>query len=119
LPGPGLTVGADTLRDKAPALRAFVAATLRAMSEIAVDPLLGLEDAIATVPELGSDREGQLAVLRATIEMWQRPYTLEHGLGALDADAWARSIDFMRILPDSQVPAALTADQLLTEELLP
>jgi NitT/TauT family transport system substrate-binding protein len=119
LPGPGLTVGEEALRDKAPALRAFVAATLRAMREITVDPVLGLEDAIATVPELASDREGQLAVLQATIEVWQSPYTLEHGLGALDADAWTRSIDFMRILPDTVVPAELTADQLLTEELLP
>ena len=119
LPGPGLVVGEATLRDKAPALRAFVAATLRAMEEIAADPQVGLDDAIATVPELGDDRAAQLEVLRATIEMWQSPYTLEHGLGAIDSAAWAESIDFMRTLPDLEVPATLTADQLLTEELLP
>ena len=119
LPGPGLTVGDETLAQRGPTLRAFVAATLRAMREIEVDPILGLEDAIATVPELGSDRQGQLAVLRATIEMWRTPYTLEHGLGALDAAAWSRSIDFMRTLPDLEVPTDMTANQLLTEELLP
>jgi NitT/TauT family transport system substrate-binding protein len=119
LPGPGLTVGEETLASRGPALRAFVAATLRAMAEIEVNPTLGLEDAIAVVPELGSDREGQLAVLRATIEMWRSPYTAAHGLGALDADAWGRSIDFMRTLPDLAVPTDMTADQLLTEELLP
>jgi NitT/TauT family transport system substrate-binding protein len=119
LPGPGLVVGEETLRDKAPALRAFVAATLRAMEEIAADPQVGLDDALATVPELGDDRAAQLEVLRATIEMWQSPYTLEHGLGAIDSAAWAESIDFMRTLPDLEVPATLTADQLLTEELLP
>ena len=38
-------------------MHAFVAATLRAMDEITADPNLGLEDAIAVVPELGSDRD--------------------------------------------------------------
>ncbi len=118
LPGPGLTVGHDTLAERTLQLRAFVAATLRAMAEIEADPNLGLEDAIATVPELGSDRDGQLAVLRATIEMWRSPYTAEHGLGALDREAWTRSIDFMRTLPDIEVPADLDADDLLTDDLL-
>jgi NitT/TauT family transport system substrate-binding protein len=119
LPGPGLIVGQRALEDKAAALRAFVAATLRAMEEIAADPPAGLEDAIAVVPELADDREGQLAVLEATIEMWQSPYTLEHGLGAIDSDAWTESIEFMRTLPDLEVPGSLTVQQLLTEELLP
>lgn len=119
LPGPGLVVGEQALREKPDALRAFVAATLRAMEEIEADPEVGLEDAIAFVPELADDREAQLAVLRATIEMWQSPYTVEHGLGAIDRDAWAESIDFMRSLPDLDLPADLNAEQMLTEELLP
>lgn len=119
LPGPGLTVGESTLAGEQPALAAFVAATLRAMREIAADPELGLEDAIAVVPELADDRAGQLAVLEATIEMWHSPYTEQHGLGTLDRDAWSRSIDFMRGLPEVELPADMTADRLLTEELLP
>lgn len=119
LPGPGLTVGEGALASRPAALRAFVAATLRAMGEIAANPQLGLEDAIAVVPELGEDRDGQLAVLEATIEMWHSPYTQQHGLGTLDSDAWSRSIDFMRTLPEVDIPAELTADRLLTEELLP
>lgn len=119
LPGPGLTVGNDTLAERGDALRAFVAATLRAMDEIQADPALGLDAAIAAVPELAGDREGQLAVLEATIEMWQSPYTLEHGAGALDRDGWASSIEFMRTLPDVEVPAGLDADDVLSEELLP
>jgi NitT/TauT family transport system substrate-binding protein len=119
LPGPGLVVGEAALGNKADALRRFVAATLRAMDEIIADPAVGLEDSIAVVPDLGQDRDAQLAVLEATIEMWQSPYTLEHGLGAIDSAAWAASIEFMRGLPDLNVPAALTADQMLTEELLP
>ena len=119
LPGPGLTVGEATLASKRDALRAFVAATLRAMTEVGADPEAGLDDAIAVVPELGSDRATQLAILRATIEMWHSPNTDAHGLGAIDAAGWAQSIDFMRGLPGSNIPATLTADQLVTTEVLP
>jgi len=119
LPGPGLVVGEATLRDKAPALRSFVAATLRAMEEIAADPAAGLEDSIAAVPELGDSREAQLEVLRQTIQMWQSPYTVEQGLGAIDRQAWADSIEFMQSLPELNLPDTLTADEMVTEELLP
>lgn len=120
LPGPGLIV-AD--RPQCPAtrdgLRAFVAATVRAMQEIAADPEVGLDDAIAVVPELGNDREQQLAILEATVEMWSTPYTDEHGLGAIDRGAWQASLDFMRGLPDLNIPADLATDKLVTEDLLP
>ena len=119
LPGPGLTVGEATLVSKRDAVRAFVAATLRAMTEISADPEAGLDDAIAVVPELGSDRTTQLAILEATIDMWRSPYTDAHGLGAIDGGAWAESLDFMRGLPESNIPASLTADQLVTSEVLP
>lgn len=119
LPGPGLTVGESTLSEKPAALRAFVAATLRAMREIIESPEAGLDDAIAVVPDLGQNRETQLAILRATIEMWQSPYTQANGLGAIDEEAWARSTEFMRTLPDSDIPTDLTTDKLVTMELLP
>lgn len=119
LPGPGLTVGETTLRQKEDALRRFVAATLRAMEEIIAEPEVGLEDAVAVVPELGEERETQLAILQATIEMWHSPYTEQNGLGAIDMDGWAESIEFMRGLPESVVSPELRADQLVTEELLP
>ncbi len=104
LPGPGLTVGEATLATKRDAVRAFVAATLRAMDEITADPEAGLDDAIAEVPDLALDRATQLAVLRATIEMWSTPYTDAHGLGAIDRDAWSRSLQFMRGLTDFEHP---------------
>lgn len=119
LPGPGLTVGVSTLAEKRDLLQAFVAATLRAMEEIIDDPQLGLESAIAEVPELGDNRELQLAVLQATIDMWQSPYTDQRGLGAVDVEAWTRSLDFMKTLPGANVPPELTAAQLVTEELIP
>jgi len=119
LPGPGLTAGEGNLQHLALPLRGFVEATLRAMREIIEDPLVGLEDAIATVPELGSERDTQLAILEATIAQWRSPYTDAHGLGAIDQDAWQSSIEFMRSLPDSNLPADLAAEQLVTQELLP
>jgi NitT/TauT family transport system substrate-binding protein len=119
LPGPGLIVGQAIMAQKPDAIRAFVAATLRAMKEIVTNPEAGLDDAVREVPDLGQDRALQLAILRATVAMWQSPYTYQHGLGAIDRDAWSRTIKFMRTLPDAGVKADLTTDQLLTEDFIP
>jgi NitT/TauT family transport system substrate-binding protein len=120
LPGPGLIAGQATIEGpKREALRAFVAATLRAMADIAVDPMRGVEAAEAVVPELASDREGQLAVLEATVEAWQSAYTEANGLGAIDPDAWTASIEYMSSMPDSPVAEPVTADQIIDQELLP
>ncbi len=119
LPGPGLTVGEPSLSAKREALGRFVEATQRAMREIIDNPQAGLEDAIAEAPELGEDRPTQLAILQATIEMWNSSYTEQHGLGAIDRQAWSESIEFMRTLPESVVSAELTVEQLVTEDLLP
>ncbi len=119
LPGPGLTVGVATLAAKKDALRAFVAATLRAMDEIKADPELGLDDTFAVAPDLAANRDLQLAILEATIQTWDSPYTQEHGAGSINSDAWQASLDFMRGLPDSNIPADLTVDKLVTDDLLP
>jgi NitT/TauT family transport system substrate-binding protein len=113
LPGPGLIAGTATLASKEAALRAFASATLRAMREIVVDPTKGLGAAIAAVPELGNDRDQQLAILEATAKAWQSPYTDVHGLGAVDPAAWAQSIRFLQSLPDKLVAAPVTVDQLI------
>ncbi len=121
LPGPGLIVGTATLASKHDALAAFVAATLRAMEEISANPEAGLDDAIAFVPDLGTapSRETQLAILEATIEMWQSPLTNSEGLGAIDEGGWNYSLSFMEDLPDSNIPDRVTIDDLITTELLP
>ena len=118
LPGPGLIAGVAALDGpKHGAIGAFVAATLRAMDAIAADPDVGLDAAIAAVPELGQDRELQRAILEATIETWQGDVTAERGLGAIDRDGWAASVELLqelRIVADD-VPV----DQLVREDLLP
>ena len=109
LPGNGLIVAQKTLDGpKADAIRRFVAATRKAMAEIAADPQKGLEAAIARVPELATDRAAQLAVLEATIDTWQNDFTDANGIGAVDPAAWERSIAFMSGLPDSPVAKPVT-----------
>lgn len=119
LPGNGLIVGTDTLAEKRDAVAAFVAATLRAMAEISADPAAGLEAAIATVPELESDRDNQLAVLEATIEAWQDEATDQEGLGAIVPGDWTASIEYLSGLPGGLVPNPVSVDDLITTELLP
>lgn len=119
LPGNGLIVGEETLATKTEALRAFVAATLRAMDAIVADPQVGLDAALAAVPELASDEDFELAVLEATIDTWQNPLTAAEGLGAIDPAAWTASIDYMAGLPGDLVPNPVTVDDLVTTELLP
>jgi NitT/TauT family transport system substrate-binding protein len=119
LPGPGLVVGTATLAAKHDALKAFVAATLRAMTEIKADPQKGLDAAIAAVPDLAADPTTQRAILDATIAIWSSPYTDAHGLGAIDTTAWTTSVAFMHSMPDGAVPSPLPAEQLVTTELLP
>ena len=118
LPGPGLVTGAAALQSKRAALVGFVAATRRAMEEIIADPEVGLDAAIARVPELGEDRDLQLAILQATIEQWNNEYTETNGLGAIDPAAWEESVEFMSGLPDTVVARPVTVDELVTEELL-
>jgi len=117
LPGPGLIAGTATLDEKGDAIRAFVAATLRAMDEIAADPERGLEAAITAVPELAEQRAAQLAILEATIGVWTGRVTADQGFGAIDRDGWQASLTFMTDL--GLVPNAVTVDALVTDAFLP
>ncbi len=119
LQGNGLIAGTKTIEAKRDAVARFIAATLRAMDDIAADPQKGLDAAIATVPELGQDRDGQLAVLKATIDGWQNALTAKQGLGAVDRDGWTKSIEFIAGLPGGLVPNPVTVDQLVDDSLLP
>jgi NitT/TauT family transport system substrate-binding protein len=118
LPGPGLAAGESTLAARGDDLRAFTAATLRAMEDIIADPQQGLDATFAVVPELASDPATQEAILLATTEAWQSPWTEARGLGVIDRGAWERALDFMVGLPDSPVAGPVSLDDLLTDDLL-
>ena len=117
LPGPGLIAGVGTLEEQQDAVQAFVTGTLRAMEEIAADPEVGLEAAIAEVPELGTDRDTQRAILDATIDTWEGPLQAERGLGAVDRDGWQASIEYLDDL--GLVPNPITIEDVLRDDLLP
>jgi NitT/TauT family transport system substrate-binding protein len=117
LPGPGLIAGTATISKKATAIAAFVNETLKAMFEIATDPSKGLDAAIAAVPELGSDRATQAAILDATIATWAPPGGGPDDYGAIDRPGWQASIDYMTRL--GLVPNAVTVDGLVQEVGLP
>jgi NitT/TauT family transport system substrate-binding protein len=119
LTGPGIISSTATISEKGPALKAFIAATLRAMEEIVADPQKGLDAAFRQVPELAKKRDLELAILEATIETWQSPLTKENGLGAMDPQAWADSLAFMKSLPEGLVPNPVAVDQLIDPSLLP
>jgi NitT/TauT family transport system substrate-binding protein len=120
LPGNGLIAGTAAIGSKRAQLRAFIAATLRAMREIEADPQKGLDAAIATVPELGKDRATQLAILKATVATWSDAYTQAHGPGAIDQAAWATTVTFMAALPDSPISGTPPdVHQLVDSSLLP
>jgi len=117
LPGNGLIVSDATLAAKRQALGAFVAQTLRAMTEIAADPKVGLDATYAAVPELASTPDVQAAVLDATIAVWMGAAQQTAGYGAIDPAAWTSSIDYLATL--GLVPNPVTADQMIDAGLLP
>ena len=116
LPGPGLVTGTATLASKADALRAFTAATLRAMDEIAVDPQKGIDATFAAVTDLATDPALQRQILDATIATWKNTRT-GASYGAIDTAGWQQSLDFMTSL--GLVPNPVTVDQLVDGSLLP
>ena len=117
LPGPGLIAGVETIATKRDAVEAFIAATLRAMDEITADPAVGLNAAFTAVPDLATAPETQAAILDATIKAWSGPLQEAHGLGELDGDGWAASIEYLTSL--GLVPNPLTVDDVLAQGLLP
>lgn len=117
LPGNGLIVGTSTLTSKRDAIVAFIAATLRAMGDIAADPAKGLDAAILAVPELATARDTQAAILDATIDVWTGPAQVDGGLGAIRAADWQASIDYLTTL--KLVPNPITTDDVIDASLLP
>ena len=115
LPGPGLIAGTTTIETKEAAIRAFIAQTLRAMDAIAADPKVGLDAAIAAVPELGSSRETQAAILEATIATWRDP-TGQKPFGTIDRAGWDASIAYLAGL--GMVPNPVTVDDVIRDDLL-
>jgi NitT/TauT family transport system substrate-binding protein len=119
LPGNGLVTGESTLVERHAELAAFVAVTLAAMELISAEPQRGLDATFEVVPDLAADPDLQRAILEATIDAWHNDLTDAQGLGAIDPADWTASIEFMRGMPESPVAAPVTAEAIVTTELLP
>jgi NitT/TauT family transport system substrate-binding protein len=117
LPGNGLIVGNATLESKRDAIAAFIAATLRAMEEIAASPEAGLDAAITAVPELASSRDTQAAILDATIDVWEGDAQAANGYGWIEPADWEASIQYLTSL--DLVPNPVTTDDVIDASLLP
>ena len=117
LPGPGLIAATATLTAKHDAIARFVAATLRAMNAIKLNPSVGLNAAIQAVPELAAARDAQMAILTATIASWSGPVQAARGLGSIDRDGWTRSIAYLTTL--GLVAKPVTVDELVQDGLIP
>jgi NitT/TauT family transport system substrate-binding protein len=117
LPGNGLIAGQALVDSDPDTIATFIRVTLRAMEEIEADPEVGLDAALAAVPELASDRDTQAAILDATIETWRGPVQDAGGLGATDPAAWDASIEYLTSL--GLVPNPVTSESMLAGQLLP
>jgi NitT/TauT family transport system substrate-binding protein len=117
LPGNGLITGVQTKAAKREAIEAFVAQTLRAMADIQADPQVGLDASFAVVPELAAQPEVQAAILDATVDTWTGPRQEAGGLGAISAEDWQASIDYLTTL--DLVPSPVVVDDLIDVTFLP
>ena len=118
LPGHGLIVGTSTLgleARRARGVRRRDAAGDGARSR--PNPEVGLDAAIAAVPELASARDTQAAILDATIDVWTGPVQETGGLGAISPEAGRQSIDYLTTL--DLVPNPVTTDDVIDTTLLP
>lgn len=86
LPGPGLIVGDELLGADQELVATFVGATARAQSAVINDPEAGLAAAEVAVPAIREDRDTALAVLTATVELWQGSEGFQ--FGAIDEAIW-------------------------------
>ena len=96
LPGPGLVVGDALLDSKRTDVAEFAAATLRAETEIAADPQVGLDAAVVAVPAIAEDRDTALGVLEATIELWKAGASAPSGV--INDAFWTSGYQTMRDL---------------------
>ena len=87
------------------------------MAKVEANPEVGLDAAVKAVPEFAKSRETQAAILAATVDVWRGPVQEASGLGALDRDGWATSIDYLGTL--KLVPNKVTVDDILDPSLLP
>jgi NitT/TauT family transport system substrate-binding protein len=93
LPGPGIVVSDDLLESDYDMVSAFAVAVFAAQQNIANDPAVGLRAALAAVPTIAEDEATALAVLEATIPIWQGS---QPGIdGSINESVWRSGYSIM------------------------
>ncbi len=113
----GLTIVANTgLMQQNPALvKAFLAATARAVQATIQDPAAAVAAVTKAVDESDAGREGK--VLARTVPYWSSQETARSGFGWQTRAHWQGTIDTARKL--GLIDAALAADDVFTNTFLP
>ncbi|MGH2456149.1 MAG: ABC transporter substrate-binding protein [Candidatus Limnocylindria bacterium] len=104
LPGPGMVAGDELLAADPELVRRFAAAVAEAQAAVIDDPEAGLAAARTAVPAIGEDPDTALAVLEATVALWEG--TAGFGEGRIDVDRWTQAAALMQRLGfiDGSVP---------------
>ena len=98
------------------ALRGIVAAINQGLKDTLDDPEAAIEAVARREPLI--ERDVELARLMATLEdEMSHPEGAEFGIGAVDPDRFARSIDI--VVEANDLPATPAPDTIFTEEFLP
>ncbi len=111
-PGNGV-ITTDKVLENPEMVRRFLAASQEGLARVLADPRQGFEAARRYVPNLGEDR---MAVLRASVRLYQSTYTRRMGLGFSDPQAWVSSLTLLR--QTGRVKTELPPTAFYTNEFL-
>lgn len=111
----GLVVTQETLDEQPEMVSAAIAATLRGVEDVTANPEEAVELSKAYVPTLTDDQQAEdaLAVLEATIPMWEPT----DGWGTTDPAAWQSMADFL--LENGILTEAANVEAAYTNDLTP
>lgn len=111
-PGVGV-ISTDRVLENADLARAFVQGTQEAMQFTLRDPRKAFEASKQFVPNQGDDR---LAVLRASLPLYQSSYSRQNGLGFSNPQGWNSGLTLLK--QTGRVKTDLTSSAFFTNEFL-
>jgi NitT/TauT family transport system substrate-binding protein len=111
-PGVGV-IATDKVLENADLARGFVQATQEAMQLTLRDPRKAFEASKQFVQNQGEDR---LAVLRASLPLYQSAYSRQNGLGFSNPQGWASGLNILK--QTGRVKTDLAANTFFTNEFL-
>ncbi|AWR87108.1 ABC transporter substrate-binding protein [Meiothermus taiwanensis] len=111
-PGNGV-ITTDRVLENPERVRRFLAASQEGLALTLREPMRAFEAARRFVPNLGQER---MAVLQASIRLYESPYTRQHGLGFSNPQAWVSSLNLLK--STGRIQTDLPASTFYTNEFL-